>query len=48
MTRYSDVKLIEETIMRFKSPAAVDFHDEKIHIDITNQLNYDFTSDALI
>ena len=33
-----ETKLIEDTTLRFRSPAAIDFHDEKFQIDISNQI----------
>lgn len=35
-----NVKLIEETTLRFTSPARIYAHDEKFRIDITNQIHY--------
>lgn len=36
--RGKETKLIEDTTLRFRSPAAIDFHDEKFQIDISNQI----------
>ena len=33
-----ETKLIEDTTLRFRSPAAIDFHEEKFQIDISNQI----------
>ena len=33
-----DTKLIEDTTLRFRSPAAVEFHEENFQIDISNQI----------
>ena len=37
-SRGLDTKLIEDTTLKFRSPAAIDFHEEKFQIDISNQI----------
>ena len=37
-SRGLDTKLIEDTTLRFRSPAAIEYHDEKYQIDISNQI----------
>ena len=37
-SRGLETKLMEDTTLRFRSPAAIDFHDEKFQIDISNQI----------